>query len=71
MFNLVATLVVITSVSGTPSNPTRLGTTSVRECVTALSMVKAINGTNRENNTRVSYDAYCELRAVETEGNDE
>jgi len=71
MFNLIVTLVITTSVSGVPNAPTRLETTGFRECVASLSMVKAINGTNRENNTRVSHDAYCELRAVETEGNDE
>ena len=71
MFNLIATLVVVTSISGNPGNPTYLLTTSTQECYTALVMVKAMNGVNRDNDTRISYDARCEIRLVEIEGNDE
>lgn len=67
MFNLIATLVVVASVSGVRHEPTRLATTSPQECVTNLFTIERFNSVNREHNTRTSFNAHCELRLVEAE----
>ena len=69
--NIVATLIVITIMNGVPVHTSNLDTTSLAQCISNLHMIKEVNNVYRESNTGMWFNASCNARLAEVEGEDE